>query len=74
MKKKCAPPTIEEYYKGTVFVNFQSGNEPSDRLLKLMSHFTCEMHEMHIRTYWGIQSGKPVPPATCPPGETCPGN
>jgi len=68
-KKKKA--TEEEYYKGVTFVNYQSGNEPSDRLLKLMAHFTCEMQEMHIRTYWGLQIGKPVPPPSCPPGGNC---
>lgn len=64
-------PEDPEYYRGTTFVNYQSGNEPSDRLLKLMEFFTCEMHDMRIRTYWGLQIGKPIPPNTCPPGGNC---
>ncbi len=70
MEKK-KEPVVEEYYKGVTFVSYQSGNEPSDNLLKLMELFTCEMQKMHIRTYWSLQIGKPTPPPLCPPGGNC---
>lgn len=66
MSKKTI--VTEEYYQGVTFVTYQSGNEPSDRMLKLMTHFVCEMHKMKIRTYWSNQIGKPANPPSCPPG------
>jgi hypothetical protein len=59
----------EDYYKGVTFLNFQSGSpdEPSDKLFKLLKHFTYEMHEMGIRVYTNIQIGKPQG-GGCPPG------
>lgn len=61
-------PEETEYlgYKGTCFVSYQSGNEPTDNLLKLMKKFTKEMDEERIRVYWALQIGKPG--EGCPPG------
>lgn len=67
-KCKCKNNQEEDYYEGVTFVVYQSGNEPTDRLLKLMQHFTCEMHEMRIRTYWANQIGKPGG-GGCVPGQ-----
>lgn len=57
----------EYFYYGVTFLSFQSGSddEPSDRVLKLISDFTIAMHHEHIRTYTNIQMGKP---RNCPPG------
>jgi len=54
----------EEYYKGVTFLNFQSGSEdePSEKLLKLISKFVVEMQEHKIRVYTNVQVGTPPPP------------
>lgn len=58
--------TESEYYEGSCHIAYQSGNEPDDRLLKLMSKFVADMHKINIRTYWVNQIGKPG--SGCPPG------
>ena len=72
MKKKKKPKEEEEYYEGVVFVSYQSGNEPTDRMLKLMTKFVKSMQKAKIRTYWANQIGKPgegCPPGGCITGE-----
>jgi len=67
MAKKTA--SEEEYYKGVTFINFQSGSpdEPSDRLLKLITNFVKDMQKEKIRVYTNLQIGKPQG-GGCPPG------
>lgn len=60
----------EEYeYRGVTFLSYQSGNEPTDRMLKLLTLFVKEMEEERIRVYINIQTGKPTNPPGCPPGQ-----
>lgn len=58
----------EEYeYKGVTFLSYQSGNEPTERMLQFISLFVKNMHEEKIRVYTNLQIGKPTNPPACPP-------
>lgn len=58
----------QQDYKGVTFLSYQSGNEPTDAMLKLIQLFVEGMHKAGIRVYTNIQVGKPTNPPTCPPG------
>ena len=59
----------EEYYKGVTFLNFQSGSpdQPTDRVLQLLTKFVIDLHKEKIRVYNNLQIGKPTG-GGCPPG------
>ena len=59
----------KDYYNGVTFLNFQSGSpdQPTDRLLELLTRFVIDLQKEKIRVYSNIQIGKPTG-GGCPPG------